>query len=61
MGREFLALYPTPSTVLEKYRGAFVPSGAKDDRGDAFWAAGLLRHHHGQLRPWKTKGGRVER
>jgi transposase len=53
MAHELLQLYPIHSTVLEKYRGAFVPSGAKDDRGDAFWAADLLRHHHAQLRPWK--------
>jgi len=53
MGQPLLVLYPIHSTVLGKYRGAFVPSGAKDDRGDAFWAADLLRHHHAQLRAWK--------
>ncbi len=53
MGHEFLVLYPIHSTTLQNYRGAFVPSGAKDDRGDAFWSADLLRHHHAQLRPWK--------
>jgi transposase len=53
MGSEWLVLYPIHSTTLENYRGAFLPSGAKDDPGDAFWAADLLRHHHAQLRPWR--------
>ena len=53
MGQEFLVLYPLHSTVLEKYRATFVPSGAKSDAGDAYWAADLLRLHHSQLPAWK--------
>lgn len=44
-----LVLFPVPPTMSSTYRKAFVPSGAKNDPGDAAWILDLLVHHRDRL------------
>jgi transposase len=53
MGCEFLVLYPINPKSLARYRQAFRPSGAKDDRSDAHLLCLLLQTHHRDLKPWQ--------
>ncbi|CAH0322419.1 IS110 family transposase [Pseudomonas mediterranea] len=39
---DFFCLFPINPATLAKHRKAFVPSGAKDDPSDAWWALELL-------------------
>ena len=45
-----LVLFPVPSSMSSSYRKTFVPSGAKDDPGDAAWILDLLLRHRDRLR-----------
>jgi transposase len=45
-----LALFPVPASMSSSYRKTFVPSGAKDDPGDAAWILDLLLRHRDRLR-----------
>ena len=45
-----LVLYPVPPSMLAAYRQTFVPSGAKDDPGDAALILDLLLRHRDRLR-----------
>ena len=45
-----LALFPIPASMSASYRRTFVPSGAKDDPGDAAWGLDLLLRHRDRLR-----------
>lgn len=45
-----LVLYPVPASMSASYRKTFVPSGAKDDPGDASWILDLLLRHRDRLR-----------
>ena len=49
---EFVLLYPINPATLCSYREAFVTSGAKDDPGDGFWLADLVRTHRNKLTAW---------
>jgi len=68
MGCEFLVLYPINPKSLARYRQAFRPSGAKDDRSDAQLLCLFLQTHHRDLKPWqpddvqtRTLAGLVEK
>lgn len=52
MGIDFLRLYPVNPQTLAKFRQAFVPSGSKDDPGDADLLLELLVKHRDRLRVW---------
>ena len=52
MGYECFELYPIKPQQLASYRGAFRPSGAKDDPLDAELLCQFVSLHHRQLRPW---------
>ncbi len=45
-----LVLFPVPASMSASYRKTFVPSGAKDDPGDAHWVLDLLLRHRDRLR-----------
>jgi transposase len=45
-----LVLFPVPPAMSASYRKTFVPSGAKDDPGDAGWILDLLLRHRDRLR-----------
>jgi transposase len=45
-----LVLFPVPPSMSSSYRKTFVPSGAKDDPGDAGWIVDLLLRHRDRLR-----------
>jgi transposase len=45
-----LVVYPVPPSMSASYRQAFVPSGAKDDPGDAGLTLDLLLRHRDRLR-----------
>jgi len=45
-----LVLFPVPASMSASYRKTFVPSGAKDDPGDAGWILDLLMRHRDRLR-----------
>lgn len=45
-----LVLFPVPASMSSSYRKTFVPSGAKDDPGDAAWILDLLLRHRDRLR-----------
>lgn len=45
-----LVLFPVPASMSASYRKTFVPSGAKDDPGDAGWILDLLLRHRDRLR-----------
>jgi transposase len=45
-----LVLFPVPASMSSSYRKTFVPSGAKDDPGDAAWILDLLVRHRDRLR-----------
>ena len=47
---EFLVLFPVNPATLAKYRGAFTPSHAKDDRTDAEYQLELLVLHRDKLK-----------
>ncbi|MEI7730129.1 MAG: IS110 family transposase [Verrucomicrobiota bacterium] len=47
----WLTIYPIHPATSAKYRAAFKPSGAKDDRPDAIIQLELLRLHRAKLRP----------
>src|SRR5262249_7063023 len=53
MKYEGLVLFPINPKQLAKYREAFVPSGAKNDPGDAELLARFVREHHPRLRMWR--------
>ena len=53
MGHAFLDLHPINPVTLARYRGAFTPSRAKDDPGDARLLAEILRLHRDKLAVWK--------
>ena len=53
MGHAFLDLYPINPVTLARYRGAFTPSRAKDDPGDARLLAEILGLHRDKLAVWK--------
>ncbi len=55
LGVEFLVIYPINPKSLARYRQAFRPSGAKDDRSDAELLCEFLRHHYAQLKPWQLE------
>ncbi len=44
-----LVLFPAPSSMSASYRKTFVPSGAKNDPGDASWILDLLLRHRDRL------------
>ena len=46
-----LVLFPVPASMSASYRKTFVPSGAKDDPGDAGWVLDLLLRHRDRLHP----------
>ena len=46
----YLVLFPVPASMSASYRKTFVPSGAKDDPGDAGWILDLLLRHRDRLR-----------
>lgn len=48
-----LVLYPVNPKQLARFREALVPSGSKDDPGDAHLLAQLLLHHEPNLRAWR--------
>jgi transposase len=52
---DFVLLYPLNPATLARYRRAFVPSGAKDDPGDSFWLADLVRTHRDKLTVWQPQ------
>jgi transposase len=45
-----LVVFPVPPSMSSSYRKSFVPSGAKDDPGDAAWILDLLLRHRDRLR-----------
>ena len=47
----WLTVYPINPVTSARYRGAFTPSGAKDDQPDARVLLELVRDHTGKLRP----------
>lgn len=65
---EFLVIYPINPKSLARYRQAFRPSGAKDDRSDAYLLCLFVQTHSQDLTAWKpddvqtrTLAGLVER
>jgi transposase len=58
-GHAFLTLYPVNPVTLARYRGAFTPSRAKDDPGDARLLAEILRLHRDKLTAWKPDDERT--
>jgi Transposase len=52
---EFLVLFPVHPSTLAKYRGAFVPSRAKDHPTDAEMALDILLRHPDKLQPLKLQ------
>jgi transposase len=50
LGYAHLVLFPVPASMSASYRKTFVPSGAKDDAGDAGWILDLLLRHRDRLR-----------
>jgi transposase len=52
-GASQLELYPINPKQLANYRKAIVPSGAKDDPGDARLLARFLQFHYQELRRWQ--------
>ena len=52
---DFLVLFPIDPKRLAKYRGAFVPSGAKDDPTDAEFAMDYLMRHPEKLKALKPE------
>lgn len=48
-----LVMYPVNPKQLARFREALVPSGSKDDPGDAHLLAQLLLHHESKLRAWR--------
>jgi transposase len=55
IGVEFLVIYPINPKSLARYRQAFRPSGAKDDRSDAELLCDFVRHYHLQLKAWQPE------
>jgi transposase len=53
MGYGCFELYPINPKQLSSYRGAFRPSGAKDDPVDGKLLCQLISLHHQSLRPWR--------
>ncbi|MES2921340.1 MAG: IS110 family transposase [Verrucomicrobiota bacterium] len=49
----FLTLYLINPVTLKKYREAFTPSKAKDDKKDALHLAALVFEKHRAIRPWQ--------
>jgi len=56
---DFITLFPVNPKTLASYRGAFSPSGAKDDPTDAEYLAELLLHHRDRLREWRPDDERT--
>ncbi|WP_430450830.1 IS110 family transposase [Rhodopirellula europaea] len=50
---EDITLYPVDPKQATRFRESFVSSGAKDDRGDAYYLARLLADRHEDMRPMK--------
>jgi transposase len=48
----FIILYPVNPRSLRRFREAFAPNGAKDDRPDARLLLALLTKHREQLHAW---------
>jgi transposase len=53
MAYPWLVVYPVHPATSERFRKAFVPSGAKDDVPDAIVLLTILTQHRDQLRPLK--------
>ena len=49
----WLVIYPVHPATSERFRKAFIPSGAKDDMPDAIVLLEILRQHREHLRPLK--------
>lgn len=49
----WLVIFPVHPATSERFRKAFVPSGAKDDVPDAIVLLKILTQHRDQLRPLK--------
>ncbi len=54
MGYEFIDIYPINPATLGRYRSAFSPSGAKDDRRDVDYIMDILTTHREQLLLWRA-------
>jgi transposase len=48
----FVVIYPVNPRALNRFREAFYPSGAKDDKPDAMLLLELLVKHRHMLQPW---------
>lgn len=48
----FVVIYPVNPRALRRFREAFYPSGAKDDKPDALLLLELLTKHRHMLKPW---------
>ena len=53
MKYDFFVIYPVNPKQLKRFREALVPSGAKDDPGDAQLILELLLRHRDRLRAWQ--------
>ena len=56
---DFFVLFPVNPATLAKYRGTWVPSGAKDDPSDAALALELLTRHGDKLKPLEPQSARM--
>lgn len=56
---DFLVLYPVHPSMLDMFRKAFSPSGAKSDRVDADLLSVLLEKHGDKLHAWKPDDPRT--
>ena len=52
MGYAFIDLYPINTATLGRFRSAFSPSGAKDDKLDVDYLMDILMTHRKHLRVW---------
>ena len=59
MKYDFLVLYPINPKQLARFREALVPSGAKDDPGDAALLLELLATHRDRLHAWQPDDART--
>jgi transposase len=53
LAHPWLVIFPVHPATSDRFRKAFVPSGAKDDVPDAIVLLTILTQHRGQLRPLK--------
>jgi len=57
---DFFVIFPVNTTTLARYRGAFKPSGAKDDPTDAEFLLDIILRHPERFEPLKKRSEKLQ-